>query len=112
MTFMLGRLALNPPAFFSRRNTALLLFILLLLAAPLWAQTELPRAPAGAGSGSSSDHNPPDSETPTDKFLLNSARLYVNGPVNDKIKFMFNTEYDGGTNKVGVLDVIGRFEYS
>ena len=25
----------------------------------------------------------------------NSARIYINGPVTDQIKFMFNTEYDG-----------------
>jgi len=34
----------------------------------------------------------------------------VNGPVTDKIKFMFNTEFDGATNKIGVLDAVARFE--
>jgi hypothetical protein len=48
-------------------------------------------------------------------FALDSARLYVNGNVTDKIKIMFNTEYDGsgpGENKVEVLDLVGRFEFS
>jgi hypothetical protein len=57
-------------------------------------------------------HNAPDGATSTDKFQFNSARLYVNGPVANKIKFMFNTEYDSATNKVGVLDAVGRLEFS
>ena len=43
---------------------------------------------------------------------LDSARMYVSGPVTDKIKFMFNTEYDGASNKIGVLDAVARFEMS
>ena len=38
-------------------------------------------------------------------------RLYVNGSVTDKIKFMFNTEYDGN-NHVNVLDAVAQFELS
>ena len=48
-------------------------------------------------------------------FALDSARLYINGNVTDKIKIMFNTEYDGsgpGENKIEVLDFVGRFEFS
>jgi hypothetical protein len=48
-------------------------------------------------------------------LALDSVRLYVNGNVTDKIKIMFNTEYDGsgpGENKVEVLDAVGRFEFS
>ena len=48
----------------------------------------------------------------TDRFLLDSLRLYVNGPVTNKIKFMVNTEYDGSTNHVGVLDAVGQFAFS
>jgi hypothetical protein len=36
----------------------------------------------------------------------------VNGPVTSTIKFMFNTEYDGGNNKIGVLDAVARIEFS
>jgi hypothetical protein len=46
-------------------------------------------------------------------FALDTIRLYVNGNVTDQIKMTFNTEYEGsGTNKIGVLDAIGRFEFS
>jgi hypothetical protein len=48
-------------------------------------------------------------------FALDSIRLYVNGNVTDTIKMTFDTEYDGsgpGENHVGVLDAIGRFEFS
>jgi hypothetical protein len=58
------------------------------------------------------EHTEPDHATGTDQFMLDSVRLYVNGSVTDKIKFMFNTEYDQSTNHVGVLDAVGRFEYS
>jgi hypothetical protein len=57
--------------------------------------------------------NPGDSSV--SGFALDSIRLYVNGNVTDTIKMTFNTEYDGsgpGENKVGVLDAIGRFEFS
>jgi hypothetical protein len=36
----------------------------------------------------------------------------VNGPVTDKIKFMFNSEYDGAGNHVNVMDAVARFEWS
>ena len=39
----------------------------------------------------------------TNEFLLNSARLYVNGSAHKNIKFMFNTEYNGATNAASVL---------
>jgi len=55
----------------------------------------------------------PAGDTSVDGFALNSIRLYVNGAVTDQIKFTFNTEYTGsGTNTVGVLDAISRFEFS
>jgi len=45
-------------------------------------------------------------------FELDSIRLYINGSVTDNIKVTFNTEYNGSTDAVGVLDAIGRFEFS
>ena len=54
----------------------------------------------------------PDGGDSTNQFLLDSVRLYVNGPVMDKVKFMFNTEYDGATNHIGVLDAVARIEVS
>jgi hypothetical protein len=64
----------------------------------------------GAGLQTSFVHTDVDKGTTSDRFLLNSARLYVNGPVMDKIKFMFNTEFEGATNKIGVLDAVARIE--
>ena len=48
----------------------------------------------------------------TDRFLLDSVRLYVNGSATKNIKFMFNTEYDGASNHLDVLDAVARFEFS
>jgi hypothetical protein len=45
-------------------------------------------------------------------FELDTIRLYVNGSVTENIKVTFDTEYNGSTNAVGVLDAIARFEYS
>jgi hypothetical protein len=85
---------------------------LLLAANTLHAQTALPPVTVGGGLQTSFSHDAPDGGDSTDSFLLNSARLYVNGSATDKIKFMFNTEYDGGNNKVGVLDAVARIEMS
>ncbi|HEY2018661.1 MAG TPA: hypothetical protein VGH38_34385, partial [Bryobacteraceae bacterium] len=76
------------------------------------AQVNLGPITVGAGLRTSFDHTGTDNADSTDRFLLDSVRLYVNGPVIGNLKFMFNTEYDGGTNKVGVLDAVARFEQS
>jgi len=54
----------------------------------------------------------PSGDSSVDGFALDSIRLYVNGAVTNQIKFTFDTEYNGSTNSVGVLDAIGRFEFS
>ncbi|MGA3157758.1 MAG: hypothetical protein ABSE43_09340 [Steroidobacteraceae bacterium] len=55
----------------------------------------------------------PAGDSTVDGFALDSIRLYLNGSVTDQIKMTFNTEYTGsGTDKVEVLDAIGRFEFS
>jgi hypothetical protein len=112
---MSRRCVRNEGGFIARRcATAITLLVgfLLLAAAPLRAQATLGPVTVGAGLQTSFLHTAPDSGASTDQFQLNSARIYVNGPVTDKIKFMFNTEYDGGTNKIGVLDAVGRIEAS
>jgi hypothetical protein len=96
----------------TRSAPALLAGALLFVAVPLAAQTPLPPVSLGAGLRTSFVHTSPKAGTSTDAFVLDSARLYVNGPVTDKIKFMFNTEYDGSNNKIGVLDAVARFEMS
>jgi len=86
-----------------------LLLVLLMFSAPLLAQS-LPPISIGAGLRTNFAHTKPDSGISTEKFLVNSARLYVNGPVTENIKFMFNTEYEGATNRIGVLDAAARIE--
>ncbi len=94
-------------------NRCVLAGVFLLTAAlPLHAQSPAPLPPItiGAGLQTSFVHNVPKVGANTDQFPLNSARLYVNGPVTSDIKFMFNTEYKGSTNAIGVLDAVARFE--
>jgi hypothetical protein len=92
--------------------TRLLRASLLTFGVPLIAQVNLGPVTIGAGLRTSYVHNEPDGGDPTDRFNLDSVRLYVNGSVTPEIKLMFNTEYDGATNKVGVLDAVGRLELS
>ena len=86
---------------------------LVMFATPLAAQTTLP--PISLGGGRSDQLRARlarRAATIRDTFALDSARLYVSGSVTEKIKFMFNTEYDGATNTIGVLDAVARFEFS
>jgi hypothetical protein len=75
------------------------------------AQVTLGPVTVGAGLRTSYVHERPESGAETDKFPLDSVRLYVNGPVTSKIKFMFNTEYNGAANTVNVLDAVARLEF-
>src|SRR4051812_22151850 len=105
-----------PPAITRRWRAAFLVpCCLLCFATSARAQgSGLPAVTVGAGVRSAFVHT--DTDAPgvegTDRFLLDSIRLYVNGSVTDKIKITFNTEYDGVGNHVAVLDAIARFEYS
>jgi hypothetical protein len=82
-----------------------------LAAPPLLAQVA-PTVSVGAGVRTSFTHAEPDEGDSTDSFALDSARLYFNGSVTPKIKFMFNTEYNGATNDVGVLDAVAQLSAS
>jgi hypothetical protein len=82
----------------------------LAVAAPLRADDK--PVTVGGGVQTSFTHSSTDGDDSTDSFALNSARLYINGTVTDKIKIMFNTEYDGSGNHVTILDAVGRFEFS
>ncbi len=100
--------------FIARRCTPVLLLLsgLLIWSPASQAQTTLGPVTVGAGMRTSFAHTDVDGGSSTDKFLIDSARIYINGSVTEKIKFMFNTEYDGATNKVGVLDAVARIELS
>jgi hypothetical protein len=82
-------------------------------AAPAHGQdAPLPPVTVGAGVQTSFVHDAPSGADATDAFALNSVRLYVSGSPARKIKFMFNTEYDGAGNHVTVLDAAAQFEIS
>src|SRR5580698_9173426 len=85
---------------------------LLLLAPPSRAQVDLGPVTVGAGLRTSFLNTEPSVGNSSSQFLLNDIRLYVNGPVYKDIKFMFNTEYDGATNKIGVLDAVAEIGVS
>ncbi len=94
-------------------KTMLAVAAAVLTAAPLWAQgAALPPVTVGAGLRTAFVNTSPDAGDSTQNFIVDSVRLYVNGPVTDTIKFMFNTEYDGPGNHVTVLDAVARFEMS
>ena len=85
---------------------------LLLGALPLAAQTTTPTVSLGAGLQSSYQFTKPDGADGTNQFLLNSARLYVSGTASKNIKFMFNTEYNGSTQAIGVIDAAAQISTS
>ena len=84
----------------------------LVLAPVLSAQIDLGPITVGAGLRTSFVNTQPDAGSITNQFLLNDIRLYVNGPVNKYIKFMFNTDYDSSNNSVNILDAVARIEIS
>jgi len=88
-------------------------FLLVINISPVLAQdAPLPPVTVGGGVRTSFTHTEPAVGASTDAFALDSARLYINGSAAPKIKFMFNTEYNGADNAVGVLDAVARFEFS
>jgi hypothetical protein len=89
-----------------------LLLEFLVIAPPSRAQITLGPVTVGAGLQTSFEHTQTDGATDTNQFAVDHIRLYVNGPITDNIKFMFNTDYDSVTNKIGVLDAVAQFEFS
>ena len=77
------------------------------------AELTLPAISIGAGMRTSFTHADLTSTTSSSDFTLDSARLYINGSVTDKIKFTFITEYTGDTDdKLIMMDAIALFEIS
>jgi len=95
------------------RNAACASLFALAAVAPALAQDDkLPPISIGAGVQTSFTHTSPEDGDGSDHFDLNSVRLYVSGSATKNIKFMFNTEYDGSNNKVGVLDAAAQLSFS
>jgi hypothetical protein len=111
---MIRRRVGGEPAFTARRCAPALLVLstFVLLAPPSQAQIDLGPITVGGGIQTSYSHMQPDSGSGTDQFALGHARLYVNGSVTENIKFMFNTDYDSVTNKIGVLDAVAEFSFA
>jgi hypothetical protein len=96
---------------FGARRFALALLLLLefvVLATPSWAQGNLGPVTVGAGLQTGYTATIPASGDFNNQFALDHARIYISGPVYEDIKFMFNTEYDSVTNKIGVLDAVAQ----
>jgi len=85
---------------------------IVLTSAPLKAQVFEPTLTVGAGIQTSYDHTEPTSGTSLDQFQLNHLRLYFSGDITKNISAMVNTEYNSGTNNIGVLDAVGEFHTS
>ena len=104
----------NARAFIARQCAPVLPLLLgvLVSVSPSRAQITVGPITVGAGLQTSFGHTEPDGGNSTDKFQLDHARLYVSGPVVGDIKFMFNTDYDSVTNKIGVLDAVAQIEVS
>jgi len=110
---MSRRLVRNELTFLARRCAPVLLLSGFFLLAPLSrAQVTLGPVTVGGGLRTSYVHTEPDGGSSTDEFAVNDARLYVNGSVTEKIKFMFNTDYDSVSDHLAVLDAVARFEFS
>lgn len=76
------------------------------------ADVNLPPVSVGAGVRTSFTHFDPDGGDATDDFELNSARLYFSGKATDNIGVMFNTEYNGSTEDIVVMDAVAQFSFS
>ena len=76
------------------------------------ATVTLPTIDVGAGLRTSFTSLQVDGQEDVNDFTLDNVRLYVNGKVNEQIKFTLNLDYTEGTDEVKVLDAIARFEYS
>jgi hypothetical protein len=98
----------------SFRNKKVLFALLggLIAAAPLSHAQNLGPITVGAGVQTSYSGANVTNGDFTNTFALNHARLYVSGPVYEDIKFMFNTDYDSVTNKIGILDAAAQIGIS
>jgi hypothetical protein len=105
---MMMRFARGEQAF-----AALLLLLGFVGFAPLSrGQVNLGPITVGAGLQTGFASTGTDGGATINQFLLNSARLYISGPVTEHIKFMFNTEYDGASNNIGILDAVAQISVS
>lgn len=108
---MLGRKVRNARTFVVKRivPTAAVVTGFFVLATPSKAQ---PSVSVGGGLRTSFTHTEFGDGSNIDRLPVESVRIYLNGAINDKIKFMLNTEYNSINNQVGILDAVARVELS
>ncbi len=109
---MFRKCAGNYRAGIMRRCAPLFLSGLFVMAPLSRAQVNLGPITVGAGLRTDFVSTTPTNGPTTNDFQINDIRLYVNGPVYDDLKFMFNTDYNSITNSVEVLDAVARLEVS
>jgi len=107
---MIRRRIRDERSFITRRCAPSLLLPLLFLGLSPQSRAQIDLGPitVGAGLQTSFDHSAPTGGSSADTFALDHARIYINGPVYEDIKFMFNTDYDSTTNKIGILDAVAQ----
>jgi hypothetical protein len=109
---MLRRSVRNERVFTVRRCTSALLFLLGLVVLTPCSRAQIDLGPVTVGAGLRTEFltTTPKVGDMTNQFLLDDIRLYINGSVTKQIKLMFNTDYNGSSNKVEVLDAVARIE--
>jgi hypothetical protein len=85
---------------------------LLAAAAPAAAQTQSIPVSVNIAARTAFIHTRPSNADATSAFVLDSVRLLLGGEITQQIKLTFQTEFDGPSNQVRVMDAIGRFELS
>ncbi len=111
---MLRQFIRSGPAFIAGRcaPVSLLLLGLAVMAPQSRAQGNLGPITVGAGLQTSYTGTEPKVGDFNNTFALDHARIYISGPVYEGIKFMFNTDYDSVTNKIGGLDAVAQFGFA
>jgi len=83
-----------------------------LTATTVSAEVTLPPVSVGAGLQTSFKHREVTGVTAqSDDFNLDSARIYLSGKATEHIGIMFNTEYNGGDEKIAVIDAVAQIAY-
>ncbi len=94
----------------ARRYAPVFLLVAGLLAlAPASRAQNLGPLTVGAGIQTSYTGTDPTGANFNNTFALDHARIYISGPVVTGISFMLNTDYDSGSNKLGVMDAAVEF---
>ncbi|HEY4087195.1 MAG TPA: hypothetical protein VGM43_14720 [Bryobacteraceae bacterium] len=111
---MTNRFALKRLTLAARWRASISFLPLALIVLAPQSQAQVAVGPVTVGGGLRTDFTATNTNGApvANQFQVGDARLYVNGPVVDGVTFMFNTDYDSATNKIGVLDAVAQFTAS